>query len=199
MKYTNKKKWAFLCSGIGNNIIDVIEEYKNHSEIKYNFEISLIIYDNSEFLAADVAKNINIDVLKISRESFVNPNEHQKKISYEIEKKEIDFIFLLNYKFLIREEMLNKFQNRIINIHPSLFPSFIATKTSIQDAIAYGVKITGITTHIIDNEYDKGIILHQTPIKIKSDSTFETIYPKFRKKGKTIILKTMQTVSNSKL
>lgn len=190
-----KKKWAILCSGWGNNVIDIIEVYFKKNEFTYDFEISLIIYDNDEFRAIEVAQKNNIEVLKISKKSYKNSISHQKKISEEIEKRKIDFIFLMNYKYLIQKEMLNNFPNRIINVHPSLFPSFLATKTAIQDAISYGVKITGITTHIIDNEYDKGHILFQVPIKVKTNDNFDTLYPKFKKQGKKIILKTMLSIS----
>ncbi|WP_324027977.1 formyltransferase family protein [Maribacter sp. BPC-D8] len=196
MENKRNKKWAILCSGIGNNIIDIINILHHQNTVQNNFEISLIIYDNNEFAALEAAKKHGIETLEISKYSFQNSKEHQRVICNEVLKREIDFIFLLNYKYLIQKEMLDTFPNKIINIHPSLFPSFLATKTAIQDALAYGVKITGITTHIIDDEYDKGLILYQTPIKIKVSDTFESLYPKFRKKGKKIIIKTMQKVSN---
>jgi len=90
--------------------------------------------------------------------------------------------------------MLKAFNNQIINIHPSLFPSFLGTKTAIQDALAYGVKITGITTHIIDEKLDEGIILAQEAIKINSNDNFDSLYPKFAKKGKKIVLKTIRII-----
>ncbi|GAL70751.1 phosphoribosylglycinamide formyltransferase [Jejuia pallidilutea] len=60
---------------------------------------------------------------------------------------------------------MKAFPNKIINIHPSLFPSFLATKTAIQDALDYGVKITGITTHIIDDKVDEALFFANVPLK----------------------------------
>ncbi|MEP5941821.1 formyltransferase family protein, partial [Maribacter dokdonensis] len=158
MKNSDKVKWALLCSGKGNNVYDIINYYQKNPQ-QNSFDISLIIYESSDFSAIKIAKSNRIDVLQISRNTFKDSIEHQKKLIHEILSRRIDFIFLLNYKYLIKQEMLSTFPNRIINIHPSLFPSFLGTKTAIQDALAYGVKITGITTHIINHEYDKGIIL----------------------------------------
>ena len=190
-----RTKWAILCSGWGNNVIDVVNAYSNSKVYKDQFEISVFIYDNAQCGAAEVTKNVGIESLLIPRINFQNSVSHQDKIMNELKKRNIEFIFLMNYKYLIRQAMLKSFYNRIINVHPSLFPSFLATTSAIQDALAYGVKITGITTHIIDDQYDRGIILFQVPIKVKDKDTFDTLYPKFKKKGCKIILKTMKAIS----
>lgn len=190
-----KNRWAILCSGWGSNAIDVMQEYSRSPKYSDFFSIDLFIYDNDECGAIDTAKENGIETLRIKRSDYKNPFLHQRKIIKELELRNIDYIFLMNYKYLIRKEMLESFPNRIINVHPSLFPSFLATKSAIQDALAYGVKVSGITTHIIDEEYDRGTILHQKPIKIKENDTFESLYVKFRKKGKKILLKTMLSFS----
>ncbi|PHN93332.1 phosphoribosylglycinamide formyltransferase [Maribacter sp. 6B07] len=195
MKNSDKVKWALLCSGKGNNVYDIINYYQKNPQQNF-FDISLIIYESSDFSAIKIAKCNRIDVLQISRNTFKDSIEHQKKLIHEILSRKIDFIFLLNYKYLIKQEMLSTFPNRIINIHPSLFPSFLGTKTAIQDALAYGVKITGITTHIINHEYDKGIILNQVAIKINDNDNFELLYTKFRKKGFKIIVKTINKLTD---
>lgn len=195
MKNSDKVKWALLCSGKGNNVYDIINYYQKNPQ-QNSFDISLIIYESSDFSAIKIAKSNRIDVLQISRNTFKDSIEHQKKLIHEILSRRIDFIFLLNYKYLIKQEMLSTFPNRIINIHPSLFPSFLGTKTAIQDALAYGVKITGITTHIINHEYDKGIILNQVAIKINDNDNFELLYTKFRKKGLKIIVKTINKLTD---
>lgn len=195
MKNSDKVKWALLCSGKGNNVYDIINYYQKNPQ-QNSFDISLIIYESSDFSAIKIAKSNRIDVLQISRNTFKDSIEHQKKLIHEILSRRIDFIFLLNYKYLIKQEMLSTFPNRIINIHPSLFPSFLGTKTAIQDALAYGVKITGITTHIINHEYDKGIILNQVAIKINDNDNFELLYTKFRKKGFKIIVKTINKLTD---
>jgi len=186
----NKIKWAILCTQWGRNAKDVIDEYAQGA-LK-NSHIKLLIYESEPCGAADTAKENNIETIQLIKSHYPNAEEYQKKIIQEIKKRNIDYVFMLGYKYLIRKEMLKAFPNKIINIHPSLFPSFLGTKTAIQDALDYGVKITGITTHLIDNELDKGVILFQKSIKIKSIDTFDTLYPKFSEKGASLILKTMR-------
>ena len=108
----------------------------------------------------------------------------------------ITHIFLLGFEHLIRKQMLDAFPNKIANIHPSLFPSFLATKTAIQDALDYGVKVTGITTHIIDDRFDRGTILCQEPVRIDEGDTFDTLYPKFSSKGLPLIIESMKLMEN---
>ena len=189
---TDTLKWAILCTGWGRNAKDVIKALKKGKTPAS--KINLLIYEKEPCGAAKEAKKHNIEVLMIKRMDFSIIDEYQKEILRQLCERDIDRIFLLNYKYRIRLPLLRAFPNRIYNVHPSLFPSFLGTKTAIQDALDYGVKITGITTHIIDHELDKGIILQQKAIKIRAGDTFDTLYPKFTKEGKKLILKTIRMV-----
>ena len=192
MNKENNIKWAILCTGWGRNAKDIIDVHTKNTTTTST--IQLVVYENEPCGAAEAARANNIETLLVKRADFDSATTYQKHLIKEILKRGIDYIFLLNYKYLVRADMLAAFPNRIINIHPSLFPSFLATKTAIQDALAYGVKITGITTHIIDEHYDRGTILCQIPIKVKKEDTFETLYPKFASKGLKIIEKTIRLI-----
>ncbi|NKI27106.1 phosphoribosylglycinamide formyltransferase [Arenibacter sp. 6A1] len=194
-KINSSINWAILCTGWGRNATDLIEAYVNGA-LKAS-KIKLVIFESEPCGAAEIAKKHGIPTLQIKRKDFSTSSDYQQNIINVLQNCQIDYIFLLNYKYLIQKEMLLAFPNRILNIHPSLFPSFLGTKTAIQDAIAYGVKITGITTHIIDDEYDKGIIIYQHPIKVGAKDTFDSLYPKFVKKGKKIILKTIRKIEKN--
>jgi phosphoribosylglycinamide formyltransferase-1 len=182
-------KWAILCTGWGRNAKDTIKAY-NNKELGSSV-IDLLIYEQNECGAAEEAKKIGIATIQIKRNEFKDQSSYQEHITATLLNRNIDFVFMLNYKYRVRQKMLCAFPNRIINIHPSLFPSFLGTKTAIQDALDYGVKITGITTHIIDHELDKGSILCQKPIEVKPNDTFDSLYPKFVNEGKKIIVKTI--------
>jgi len=192
MQSNQKINWAILASGWGRNARDTIEAFHKGKLKRSN--IKLVIYEEEPCGAKELAENYGIETLKLIKQDFSSLISYQNKLIHEINKRKIDYVFLLGYKYIIKEKMLNAFLNRIINIHPSLFPSFLATKTAIQDALDYGVKITGITTHIIDDKIDEGTILCQRVVKIRDNDTFETLYPKFAKKGIKIILKTIQII-----
>ena len=190
-------KWAILVTGWGRNAKDTLEAFENNSFEKS--KISLVVYETEPCGAAEKAREMGVETILLKRSDFSGINEYQQKLIQLIKKSNIDYIFMLNYKYRIREEMLQAFPNRILNIHPSLFPSFLGTKTAIQDALDYGVKITGITTHIIDEKLDEGIIIDQVPIKVKKNDTFDTLYPKFAKKGRKIIIKTIRNIETNTL
>ncbi len=192
MEVEKKIDWAILVTGWGRNAKDTLVAFKKKKFEKSN--ISFLIYEQEPCGAADLAKEIGIETLQLYKSDFPNLVAYQKKLIEEIKKRNIDYIFMLNFKYIIKDEMLSVFPNRIINIHPSLFPSFLGTKTAIQDALEYGVKITGITTHIIDDKLDEGLILCQSAIKVNDNDTFETLYPKFAKKGKRLIVKTFKKI-----
>ena len=192
MSTDQKLKWAILVTGWGRNAKDTIEAYAKGS-LK-NSDIRLLIYQSEPSGALDAAREAGIEALQIIRKDFGSPEEYQQEIIKELKDRDIDYILLLSYKYIVRSDMLAAFPDRIINIHPSLFPSFLATTTAIQEALEYGVKISGITTHIIDDKIDEGTILCQEPIRFDEGETFESVYPKFAKTGGKIILDTISLI-----
>jgi phosphoribosylglycinamide formyltransferase-1 len=192
MSTDQKINWAILVTGWGRNAKDLIDAYAKgalaHSDIK------LLVYQAEPSGAKEAAEAANIETLQVVRKHFDNPEHYQLEIVKALKKRKIDYVLLLSYKYIVRQGFLEAFPNKIINIHPSLFPSFLATTTAIQEALDYGVKISGITTHIIDDQIDEGTILCQEPIRFEEDETFETVYPKFAVKGKKILLDTISLV-----
>lgn len=187
-------KWAFLCSSWGKNAKDVISYYAITNQVS---KIGLVIYETENSGAAIEASKNGINTLLIKPKSFKNKHQYQKEILRNLLQYNISNIFLLGYKYLVLKPILDTFPNKIINVHPSLFPSFLGTKTAIQDALDYGVKVTGITCHVIDHEFDKGIIIAQEPIRIDEEDTFETLYPKFSEVGLDLILRTITIIEKS--
>ncbi|WP_343486624.1 formyltransferase family protein [Allomuricauda sp. d1] len=186
-------KWAFLCSSWGRNAKDVIQTYEEQKQIH---KIGLVLYESEPCGAADLAKKNGVNTLLIKPEQFETKRLYQLKILEKLKLHDVTHIFLLGYAHLIRKDILNAFPNKIINVHPSLLPSFRGTKTAIHDALDYGVKVTGVTTHIIDEEYDRGIILFQEAMGIEDGDTFETLYPRYSKIALSTILKTMDFIEN---
>ncbi|GAA3606984.1 formyltransferase family protein [Flavivirga amylovorans] len=192
MQTENNINWAILVTGWGRNARDTIEAF--HKGKLKKSSIKLVVYEEEPCGAKELAEKYGIETLKLVKSNFSSLISYQKVLIEEMQKRDIDYIFMLNYKYYIKKEMLLAFPNRIINIHPSLFPSFLATKTAIQDAIDYGVKVTGITTHIIDHNIDQGIILCQKAIKVKNKDVFNSLYKKFAKEGIKIIKKTIRKI-----
>jgi phosphoribosylglycinamide formyltransferase-1 len=187
-----KTKWAFLISLWGRSAYHALEAYEKG--LMPNVEVCILIYEKEPSGALDKAISLGIPTLKMVRNVEETRNQYQHRICEELLKKEIDYIFLLGFEHIIRQELLDNFPNRIINVHPSLLPSFKGTN-AIYQALNYGSKISGVTTHIIDGKIDEGEILFQEPIKISKEDTFETLDPKFLEVGKQIILDTINSLS----
>jgi len=192
MSQESKLNWAILTTGWGRNAKDIIEA--NQKGLLKKSQIKFLLYQDLPSGAAEAAQEAGIDSLRLIKKDFVNAEAYQKKIVDELKKREIDYIFLLSFRYIVREGMLNAFPDKIINIHPSLFPSFLGTTTAIQEALDYGVKVSGTTTHIIDHRVDYGEILCQEPIRFEDNETFETAYPKFAMTAPPLILKTIEKI-----
>jgi len=192
MSKEQKLNWAILVTGWGRNAKDTIEIYQQG--LLKKSEIKLLIYQSLPCGAAEAAEKAGIASLRLLRKDYDTAENYQHCIIEELKSRNIDYILLLSFKYIIRQEMLQAFPNRIVNIHPSLFPSFLATTTAIQEALEYGVRISGITTHIIDDKIDEGTILCQEPIRFEENETFETAYPKFAETGPKIILDTINLI-----
>jgi len=184
--------WAILTTNWGRNAKDIIEADQNG--LLKNSTIKFLIYQDLPSGAAEAADKAGIESIRLIKKDFENAEAYQDKIVEELKKRNIDYVFLLSFRYIVRAEMLNAFPNRIVNIHPSLFPSFLGTTTAIQEAIDYGVKVSGITTHIIDHRVDYGEILCQEPIRFNETDTFETVYPKFAATAPPLILKTIEKI-----
>ena len=192
MTIDQKLKWAILTTGWGRNAKDTIEAFQNG--LLKRSKIELLIYQSEPSGAFDAARAAGVAAVRFIRKDYVSAETHQEAIVTELKSRNIDFVLLLSFKYIVRAPFLQAFPDRIINIHPSLFPSFLATTTAIQEALDYGVKISGITTHIIDDKVDEGHILCQEPIRFDEGETFESVYPKFAQKGKKIILDTIALI-----
>ncbi len=192
MHTDQKLKWAILVTGWGRNAKDTIEAFQK-GMLKRS-SIDLLIYQSLPSGAVEAAERAGIDSKRFIRKDYDSAEAYQEAISKALKGHNIDYVLLLSFKYIIRQGLLKAFPDRIINIHPSLFPSFLATTTAIQEALDYGVKVSGITTHIIDDKIDQGSILCQEPIRFDEGETFESVYPKFAEKGRKIILDTIALI-----
>ena len=167
---------CILASGTGSNFEAIINA-KNKGVINSN--ISLLISNNSNCGAANIARENNIKFVHISRKKFENlsDNEYANIFITELEKEEIDLIVLAGYMKKIEDEVIMKYHNRIINIHPALLPSFggkgmfgINVHKAVIDR---GVQVSGLTIHFVNEEYDNGKIIFQKFVRIsKKDNEY---------------------------
>ena len=171
------KKIAVLVSGGGTNLQAIIDA-KANGLIK-NAEISLVISNKASAFALERAKKAGIEARCISPSMFDTRELFNKALIKALDEAEIDLVVLAGFLVIIPEEMVAKYRNRIINIHPSLIPSFCGTGyyglKVHEKALERGVKLTGATVHFVDEGTDSGPIILQKAVEVKDDDTADSL------------------------
>ena len=172
-----KKRIAVFASGFGSNLQALID-YSRNQEL--NGEIVMVFSNNKDAYALKRAKRSKIKAICIDSSEYRSREQYDLKIIELLEKERIDLVVLAGYMFLLGKKFIRKFKNKILNIHPALLPSFKGTH-GIQDAYHYGVKITGVTVHFVDEGLDSGPIILQAPCYIDGNESVEQLEVKIHK------------------
>lgn len=184
------KKAAVLVSGGGTNLQAIIDA--KASGLIRNAEISLVISNNPSAYALTRAKNAGIKASCISPSEFDSREAFNKTLTDALIEAEIDLVVLAGFLVIIPYEMVEKFRNRIINVHPSLIPSFCGTGCYglkvHEKALLRGVKITGATVHFVDEGTDTGPIILQKAVEVKDGDTAETLQKRVMEEAEWKIL-----------
>lgn len=159
---------AVFASGNGSNFQNLVE-YK--SEI---YRVKILIVDRKNAYAIERGKKLGIETVYVNIKKFENKELYEKYILEILEKRGIKFIILGGYMKIISPVLLNKFRNKIINIHPSYLPNFPG-KSAIEDVYKKEEKETGVTIHFVDEGIDTGKIIYQEKIKINMKWTLEEL------------------------
>lgn len=179
-----------LVSGGGTNLQAVLDAIDS-GEIK-NAEVKVVISNNKNAYALERAKNHEIDALCISPKEFESRTQFHEELLSKIDEYHLDLIVLAGFLVTIPEAMIQKYRNRIINIHPSLIPSFCGTGyfglKVHEAALARGVKITGATVHYVDEGTDTGPIILQKAVEVKEGDTPGELQKRVMEEAEWVIL-----------
>lgn len=168
---------AVMVSGGGTNlqaIIDAIDSGKITDT-----EIAVVISNNADAYALERAKKAGINAVCVSRKEIPDRDAYNKALIAAVDEANVDLVVLAGFLVVIPEEMIQKYRNRIINIHPSLIPSFCGTGyyglKVHEAALARGVKVSGATVHFVDEGTDTGPIILQKAVEVKDGDTPEVL------------------------
>lgn len=164
-------KIGILISGRGSNMFALVEAV-NTGEIP-NSEITVVISDKPEAAGLQKAREKGVEAIVIERGKRTR-REHDAETIAELKKRGVELICLAGYMRLLSAEFIEAFRNKIINIHPSLLPSFPGLDAQ-QQAFDYGVKYSGCTIHFVDEGLDSGAIIAQKVVPVSDDDTPETL------------------------
>lgn len=170
-------KLGVLVSGGGTNLQAILDAV-DHQVIR-NAEVSLVISNNIGAYALERAKNHGIPAVCISPKNFENREEFHRALLDELQKNKVDLVVLAGFLVAVPPMIVEAYPNRIINIHPSLIPSFCGTGfyglRVHEGVLNRGVKVTGATVHFVDAGTDTGPIILQKAVEVAEGDTPEIL------------------------
>ena len=164
-------KLGVLLSGSGTNlqaIIDAIDAGKLDATIK------LVVSSRPSAYGLKRAEAAGLQTLTLSKETYEDSFVADMVIATELKRYNVDYVVMAGYMRKVGVPILNTFPNRVLNLHPALLPSFRGAH-AIQDAYEYGVKVTGVTVHLANADYDRGPIIAQRPVVVEEDWTVDQL------------------------
>jgi phosphoribosylglycinamide formyltransferase-1 len=164
-------KIGIIISGRGSNMVAIIEAVQ--SGLIPDSKVTVVISDKTSAEGLIKANERGIETLAITRKGRAR-EEHDAEIIAELQKRNVGLICLAGYMRLLSKEFIRAFPDKIINIHPSLLPSFKGLDAQRQ-AIDYGVKVSGCTVHFVDEALDHGAIIAQKTVEVKDEDTVESL------------------------
>ena len=195
-------KVAVCVSGEGTNLQAIIDAVENGTIS--NTEIKVVISNNKNAYALERAKNHNIEGICISPKDYETRAEFNTAFLEKLDSYEVDLVVLAGFLVVIPPEMIAKYRNRIINVHPSLIPSFCGTGfyglKVHEGALERGVKVTGATVHFVDEGTDTGPIILQKAVYIENGDTAEVLQKRVMEQAEWVILpKAIDLIANGKV
>ena len=187
-----KIRLGILASGNGSNFEYIIKSIQNK---KLNAEISILIVNNPNCLAIEKAIKYDIPYVIINHRDCNSRLEHDKLVMNKLEELSVELVVMAGWMRIVGEEIINRFKNRLINIHPSLLPSFKGVD-AIQQAIDQRVTITGCTVHYVQKEVDSGSIIIQAAVPVKEEDNKEALKGRIQKMEHIILPLAIAKVAN---
>ena len=170
-KSSSPFRLGVLVSGSGSNLQSIIDKLHNGPS---DIEVAVVVSDNNKAYGLTRAAEAGIPTAVFPMIDFEERSEHDEAMAAELQRHGVDLVVLAGYMMLVTHALLYRFPNRVINLHPSLLPSFPGA-TPIEDTMDYGARITGVTVHFVDEGADTGPIILQEPVEIKYNDTVESL------------------------
>lgn len=184
------KKIVVLVSGGGTNLQALIDSQK--SGIIKNGKITCVISSNPNAYALTRATDNDIDTAVIRRKDFSKFDEYDEALTELLKSKNADLVVLAGFMTILGHKVISAFENKIINIHPALIPSFCGEGfyglRVHEAALKKGVKISGATAHFVNEECDGGPIIIQKAVEVKYGDTPETLQKRIMEQAEWKIL-----------
>ena len=159
-----------ISSGRGENLRHILEAVRSGY---LPVEVRLVLADQRGAGALKIARDYGVECLFIDPAGLTR-EEYDQKLAQALDKAGVDLVVLTGYMRIFSPGFVRNYKNRILNIHPALLPSFRGVN-AFRQALDYGVKWTGTTIHLVDEEVDHGPIVYQVPVPVEDGDTYESL------------------------
>ncbi|MEM7463225.1 MAG: phosphoribosylglycinamide formyltransferase [Pseudomonadota bacterium] len=167
----NRKRVDVLASGRGTNLAALVEAA---SDPQFPAEINRVISNNPDVGALDIAKDNGISALVLDHRDYDDRQSHEEAISEILDDDRPDFICLAGYMRILSPDFVRRYMGRVLNIHPSLLPSFRGIDTH-ERALSEGVRVHGASVHFVTEKLDEGPLIAQVTVPVLASDTAETL------------------------
>ncbi|QTM98210.1 phosphoribosylglycinamide formyltransferase [Sediminibacillus dalangtanensis] len=185
-----KQRLAVFASGTGSNFVAIADAI---DQGRLDAEIVLLVCDNSEAKVIGKARDRQIPVFVFQAKNYPSKVDYERDILQELNHCQAEWLILAGYMRLVGDTLLDPFEGRIVNIHPSLLPAFPG-KDAIGQALSAGVKVTGVTVHFVDEGMDTGTIIDQEVIRIQPEDDQDTLQANIQEIEHRLFPKTIQAL-----
>ena len=187
-------KIGISISGRGSNMTAIIEAVQ--SGLIADCEVAVVISDQTSAEGLIKAKERGIETIIITKKGRIR-EEHDAEIIAQLKQRGVELVCLAGYMRLLSKDFIRAFPNRIINIHPSLLPAFKGLDAQ-QQAIDYGVKISGCTVHFVDEDLDHGAIILQKAVEVLDSDTAESLSAKILEQEHALYIEAIKLIVSGK-
>jgi len=186
---------AVLCSGQGTNFQAIINAVRQGL---LRAHIAVVISDRKNAFALTRAKRAGIDARAVDPKTFPSRERFERALIRILESRGVKLVCLAGFMRVLSPRFVRRFRNRILNIHPALLPAFPGAH-AIRDALAWGVKVTGVTVHIVDEQVDHGPIILQEALAIRLGETASSLLARLHRIEHRLYPKAIGLVLNGRV
>jgi phosphoribosylglycinamide formyltransferase 1 len=176
-------KLGVMASGNGSNFEAIAQAIADN---RLNAEVKMVIYNNPQAKVQSRAQSWNVPSLLLDHRNYPSRESLDQSIVEVFRENNVDWIIMAGWMRIVTEVLLSGYSNRVINVHPSLLPSFKGLH-AVDQALAARVKITGCSVHLASLEVDSGPILMQAAVPVLNDDTLETLHARIQQQEHRIL------------
>jgi phosphoribosylglycinamide formyltransferase-1 len=192
----SKTRLGILVSGRGTNLQAILDATQSG---QLEAEVALVVCNRPGVEAIGRAQRAEVPVEVFERSHYPSRRVEQQAMAARLAEKKVDLVVCAGWDRVLEDEFVEQFAGRMINIHPSLLPAFGGGMRAIEEALKYGVKVTGCTVHFVTTEVDSGPIISQAAVPVLQDDTIETLAERIHEEEHRLLVEAIRLYSEGRL